>query len=103
MKKGTSLPINVMIILVIAIVVLLAIVVFFMGGFSGSSKGLNCEGKLRTGCTQFVMAGGCDWTTEQTSWSSGYTTLKEGITCTTGNSNPSYTDAQDLCCSKTTT
>lgn len=100
MKKGMSLPINIVVILVVAVIVLLAVVVFFMGGFHESSTGMNCESKLRTGCTQFVLAGGCDWTAASDGWSGGYARLKEGIACTLGGdaSSVTYTQAQELCC-----
>jgi len=100
MKKGMSLPINIVVILVVAVIVLLAVVVFFMGSFSGSSEGMDCESKLRTGCTQFVLAGGCDWTDASKGWPNGYETLKEGVACTLGGdaNDVIYTQAQELCC-----
>ncbi|MCD6398754.1 MAG: hypothetical protein J7L08_02430 [Candidatus Aenigmarchaeota archaeon] len=100
MKKGMSLPINIVVILVVAVIVLLAVVVFFMGSFSGSSEGMDCESKLRTGCTQFVLAGGCDWADASKGWPNGYETLKEGVACTLGGdaNDVIYTQAQELCC-----
>jgi len=99
MKKGMSLPINVVVILVVAVIVLLAVVVFFMGSFKGSSTGMDCESKLGTGCTQFVLAGGCDWDPAHLpdGWANGYKTLKEGIVCTLGGDG-TYSQAKELCC-----
>jgi len=103
MKKGVSLPINVVVILVIAIIVMLGVILFFTKGFSGSSTGLNCESKLRSGCTQFSLRGGCnDNTNLKNSDVQSIKTLVEGINCTEGGklktNQITLAKAQSYCC-----
>lgn len=58
LKKGMELPINTLVVVAIAVIVILAIAAFFMGGFGGSSKGIqnmqafknSCSGWTQTGC-----------------------------------------------------
>ena len=104
MKKGISLPINVVVILVIAIIVMLGIVIFFTGGFSGSSSGLNCESMLRTGCTQFTLRGGCEEDSTLTNNDvSDMKNLVDGLNCTLGGTlqlSQVLTEAKKHCCNK---
>lgn len=58
--KGLSLPINVLVIVVVAIIVLLGVVAIYFGGFSPFSSAISvegvkngvCEEIVRTGCTK---------------------------------------------------
>jgi len=102
MKKGSSLPINVVIVLIIAIIVLVGIVVFFGGAFGESSTSLSCESKLQNGCTQFNLAGGCnDLTHLTTSDVEDMKNLKEGLECT--GFDATLDSAKKMCCPGTGT
>jgi len=59
--KGAELPINVMIIVVLAIIVFIAMVAFFMGVWGPSTGGVNVEAVKNTGCNRLVSSG-CDST-----------------------------------------
>jgi hypothetical protein len=57
--KGLELPVNILILLVIAIIVLIAISVLFYGTYSGSSNGFGLAKAKNTACTM-VISIGCD-------------------------------------------
>ncbi|MDD5417186.1 MAG: hypothetical protein PHU12_04385 [Candidatus Aenigmarchaeota archaeon] len=57
--KGAELPMNLLVILVIAVIVLIAVVGFFLGIFGQSSSGLSLEATRNNACQKFVSIGGC--------------------------------------------
>jgi len=58
--KGIELPINALIIIVVAILVLLGIVALWMSGWGGGSQGVTVEAAKATGCGALMRsAGGC--------------------------------------------
>jgi hypothetical protein len=52
--KGVSLPINVLVIVVIAIIVLLGIIALYFGGFSPFSTSISVEGVKNAACGELV-------------------------------------------------
>lgn len=52
--KGLSLPINVLVIVVIAIIVLLGVVAIYFGGFSPFSSAISVEGAKNGACSELV-------------------------------------------------
>lgn len=52
--KGLSLPINVLVIVVIAIIVLLGVVAIYFGGFSPFSSAISVEGAKNAACGELV-------------------------------------------------
>ncbi|MBU3904561.1 MAG: hypothetical protein KJ906_00220 [Nanoarchaeota archaeon] len=57
--KGSSLPINMLIILLIAIVVLIASLAMFTNVFGQSSSGLQLDAAKNSGCQKFISLNGC--------------------------------------------
>ena len=57
--KGVSLPINMLIILIIAIIVLIASLAMFTNVFSQSSSGLQLDAAKNSGCQKFISLNGC--------------------------------------------
>ena len=64
--KGVSLPINVLVIVVIAIIVLLGIVALYFGGFSPFSSSISVEGVKNELCSEEVREGCDDLVASQT-------------------------------------
>ena len=59
MKKGISLPINVLIILAIAVVVLAVLIGFLMRIWGPSTNPMICQSNFQSECMKFISAGGC--------------------------------------------
>jgi len=55
--KGIELPINVLIIVVIALIILLALIGLFYGVWTPGSSGLNLEGAKNSACQMLVSTG----------------------------------------------
>ena len=55
--KGVSLPINVLVIVVIAVIVLLGIVALYFGGFSPFGAAIGVEGAKNDACGRLVRMG----------------------------------------------
>lgn len=58
--KATSLPINAIIILVLALIVLIAILGFYFGIWNPTSFGTKLEAAKSTACQKLVSVGGCN-------------------------------------------
>ena len=57
--KGASLPINMLIILIIAVIVLIASIALFTGVWGQSSSGLSLDAAKNSGCHKYVSLNGC--------------------------------------------
>lgn len=55
--KGAELPVNMLIIVVLAVIVFIATVAFFMGVWGPSTGGVNVEAVKNTGCNRLVSSG----------------------------------------------
>lgn len=58
--KGVELPINVLVIVVIALIILLALIGLFYGVWGPGSSGLNLEGTKNSACQMLVSTGCSD-------------------------------------------
>ncbi len=101
--KGIELPVNALIVIVLAIAVFVGIIAFFMGVWGPSTTGVNLESVKNTACQKFVSLGYCgDSTKDGSSITTDAVTcfeqadlddLKEiAINCY------GVADAQELCC-----
>ena len=59
-RKGIELPVNAIIIIVLALVVLAAIAAVFVGGVSPGGKTAKTQGSFGELCTKFAACGGCN-------------------------------------------
>ena len=57
--KGANLPINMLIILIIAVIVLIASIALFTGVWGQSSSGLSLDAAKNSGCHKYVSTNGC--------------------------------------------
>lgn len=57
--RGLELPVNTLIVIVLAIIVLVAVIAFFMGAWRPGVSGIEMENAKNSGCQAFVSAG-CD-------------------------------------------
>ncbi len=60
MRKGVSLPINMIIIMIIAVLALLVIIAFFMPGWFGQTGSIDVETAFNRGCNTLATLRGCD-------------------------------------------
>jgi hypothetical protein len=61
--KGVELPINTMVIVVIAVIILLALIAMYFSGFGPFSKTVGLEGVRGDACRRLVQENGCRVTT----------------------------------------
>lgn len=74
--KGAELPINIIIVFVLALAVLIAMIAVFMGVWTPGSAGIGAESAKNTGCQKYVGLGKCEEKTD-----SGSTIYIETVTC----------------------
>ena len=78
--KGIELPINALIIIVVAVLVLLGIVALWMSGWGGGSQGVTIEAAKASGCAALMRdAAGCTSVDPATILYDGGTTSKSAF------------------------
>jgi len=55
--KAYTMPVNLIVVIVIAVIVLIALVVFFSNVWNPSTAGVNVESLKNTGCNRFISTG----------------------------------------------
>lgn len=57
--KGLQLPVNVLVVMIVAIIALAGVLSLFLGGYNQPSGTVGLEGARNAGCTQLLSSGKC--------------------------------------------
>ena len=93
-KKGISLPINTLIIILLGVVALAVIIGSFMGSIRNSGDDMSSQSKIQNGCNLWVTRGCCK---KDCGSDTMPTNLEEGLD-EMGLSDPTESEIDDYCC-----